>query len=241
MTRNRRASVLVVAACAAALLLSACGEEADLRTDRPDVTMAPPPSGDHAAPAATKQKKSTAGHSAKQKQKQKKKTKKKAATSSPARWQRVTDRGSGISFLLPSAVDPTVTPLPVAGAVQRSYVSVPGDGSQVLVAVADIPGVRTLDVDAAIASGISRLQQEGATQVRTRGRRTLSVAGHRAAEFQLSFAKGSASGFAVFRLVLLDNRFLLTGVAAPATGVEDLARRDSLRLQARLNDGLRLG
>ena len=237
MTRRRRASVLVVAACAAALLLSACGEEADLRTDRPDVTMAPPPSGDHAAPAATKQKKSTAGHSAKQK----KKKKKTAATSSPARWQRVIDRGSGISFLLPSAVDPTVTPLPVAGAVQRSYVSVPGDGSQVLVAVADIPGVRTLDVDAAIASGISRLQQEGATQVRTRGRRTLSVAGHRAAEFQLSFAKGSASGFAVFRLVLLDNRVLLTGVAAPATGVEDLARRDSLRLQARLNHGLRLG
>ena len=236
MTRSRRASVLVVAACAAALLLSACGEEADLRTDRPDVTMAPPPSGDHAAPAATKQKKSTAGHSAKQLKK-----KKKAATSSPARWQRVIDRGSGISFLLPSAVDPTVTPLPVAGAVQRSYVSVPGDGSQVLVAVADIPGVRTLDVDAAIASGISRLQEEGATQVRTRGRRTLSVAGHRAAEFQLSFAKGSASGFAVFRLVLLDNRFLLTGVAAPATGVEDLARRDSLRLQARLNNGLRLG
>ena len=235
MTRSRRASVLVVAACAAAVLLSACGEEADLRTDRPDVTMAPPPSGDHAAPAATKQKKSTAGHSAKQKKK------KKAATSSPARWQRVTDRRSGINFLLPSAVDPTVTPLPVAGAVQRSYVSVPGDGSQVLVAVADIPGVRTLDVDAAIASGISRLQQEGATQVRTRGRRTLSVAGHRAAEFQLSFAKGSASGFAVFRLVLLDNRVLLTGVAAPATGVEDLARRDSLRLQARLNHGLRLG
>jgi len=237
MTRSRRASVLVAVACAAALLLSACGEEADLRTDRPDVTMAPPPSGDHAAPAATKQKKSTAGHSAKQKKKQNKK----AATSSPARWQRVTDRASGISFLLPSAVDPTVTPLPAAGAVQRSYVSVPGDGSQVLVAVADIPGVRTLDVDAAIASGISRLQQEGATQVRTRGRRTLSVAGHRAAEFQLSFVKGPASGFAVFRLVLLDDRFLLTGVAAPGTGVEDLARRDSLRLQARLNDGLRLG
>lgn len=233
MALGRRVSVLVVAACSAALLLSACGEEADLRTDRPDVTMAPPPSGDHAAPAATKQKNSPAKHPGK--------AKKKAPKSSPTRWQRVTDRGSGISFLLPSAVDPTVTPLPSAGAEQRTYLSAPGDGSQVLVAVADIPGVRTLDIDGAIAGAVNRLQQEGATQVRTRGRRTLSVAGHRAAEFELSFSRGAASGFAVFRLVLLDHRFLLAGVAAPATGVEGLARRDSLRLQARLNDGLRLG
>ena len=226
----RRVAVLLVLACVTTMLLSACGEKADLRTDRPDVTMAPPPSGDDATPVAKRNPVKAKHHH----------KKRKAPTARLARWQRVTDK-SGISFLLPSAVDPTVTPLPAAGAVQRSYVSVPGDGSQVLVAVADIPGVRTLDVDAAIASGISRLQQEGATQVRTRGRRTLSVAGHRAAEFQLSFAKGPASGFAVFRLVLLDDRFLLTGVAAPATGVEDLARRDSLRLQARLNDGLRLG
>ncbi len=124
-------------------------------------------------------------------------------------------------------------------AEQRTYLSLPGDGSHVMVAVADIPGVRTLDVDGAIAGATSNLNQQGATRMQVRGRRTLTVAGHRAAEFQLTFAQGSASGFAVFRLVLLDDRFLLAGVAAPATGVEKLARRDSLRLQARLNDGLR--
>lgn len=227
MALRRRVPTLLAAACASALLVSACGEEADLRTDRPDVLATPPPNGNHVAQPATKQKPAPA-------------TEKHHRTQSPAvRWQRVTDRRSGISFLLPSVVAPTVAPLPVAGAEQRTYLSLPGDGSQVMVAVADIPGVRTLDVDGAIAGATSNLNQQGATRVQVRGRRTLTVAGHRAAEFELTFAQGSASGFAVFRLVLLDDRFLLAGVAAPATGVEKLARRDSLRLQARLNDGLR--
>ena len=211
-------------------MLSACGEEADLRTDRPDVLATPPPNGNHAAQPATEKKPAPAT---------KKPHQKKKATA--VRWQRVTDRRSGISFLLPSAVGPTVTPLPAAGAEQRTYLSVPGDGSQVMVAVADIPGVHTLDVDGAIAGATSNLNQQGATRVQARGRRTLTVAGHRAAEFELTFAQGSATGFAVFRLVLLDDRFLLAGVAAPATGVEEMARRDSLRLQGRLNDGLRFG
>ena len=231
MVLRRRVPTLLAAACAAALLVSACGEEADLRTDRPDVLATPPPNGNHAAQPATEKKPKPAHATKKQHHKQ----------APVVRWQRVTDRRSGISFLLPSAVDPTVTQLPAAGAEQRTYLSQPGDGSQVMVAVADIPGVQTLDVDGAIAGATSNLNQQGATRVQAHARRTLTVAGHRAAEFELTFAKGSASGYAVFRMVLLDDRFLLAGVAAPATGVEELARRDSLRLQARLNDGLRFG
>jgi hypothetical protein len=228
MALRRRVPTLLALACTAALLLSGCGEEADLRTDRPDVTASPPPDGNHVAQPATK--------------KNTKATRKKHPRKAPVvRWVRVTDRASSISFLLPSDVDPAVTPLPVAGAVQRTYLSAPGDGSQVMVAVADIPGARTLDVDGAIAGATGQLRQQGATEVQARGRRTLSVAGHQAAEFELTFSQGSAAGFAVFRLVRLDGGFLLAGVAAPATGVEAQARRDSLRLQARLNDGLRLG
>jgi hypothetical protein len=212
------------------VLLSACGEKADLRTDRPDVTMAPPPSGDDATPVA-KENPVKAKHHHK---------KKKAPTARLARWQRVTDK-SGISFLLPSAVDPTVTALPAAGAQQRVYVSAPGDGSTVLVIVDDIPGTTTFDVDGGIAGATAQLRALGATSVSVGNRRSLTVAGHRAAEFDLTFAQGAAQGYAIYRIVMLSGRFVLAGVASPATGVLAQARRDSQRLQARLNDGLRLG